>query len=73
MKKKTERPLFASAKINVKIIKSRGKEYKQRWIYCPSTLVDSGKWPFQDNEPVLFVIDEPRHRVVIQKITPEPV
>jgi len=64
---------FGTGKINVKIIKSRGKEYRQRWIYIPAQLVDSGKFPFKDGEPVLFVIDEKNNRVVIQKLTPQPV
>lgn len=63
---------LGTGKINVKIIKSRGKEYRQRWIYIPAKLVDSGKFPFKDDEQVVFVIDEKNNRVVIQKLTPQP-
>jgi hypothetical protein len=74
MRKKVERrQLFATGKINVKTIRSRGKEYHQRWIYIPAQLIDSGEWPFEDNEPVVFVIDEKHHRVVMQKLIPQPI
>ena len=76
MKRRAERgqpQVFAPGKINVKVIKSRGREYRQRWCYIPARLIDSGKFPFADDEPILFVIDEQNERLVIQKITPRPV
>lgn len=62
---------YAAGKINVKIIKSRGKQYFQRWIYVPSQLIDSGAFPFADNEPVLLVVDTKKEQVVIQKLRPQ--
>ena len=59
--------ISATGKINVKIITSRGKEYRQRWVYIPAELIDSGKFPFGDNEKVEFLIDEQKHRLVIAK------
>lgn len=66
---KEERP-FAPAKINVKTIRSKGHEYIQRWLYFPADLIDSGKFPFQDDEKVLLVIEG--DRVIIQKLLPRP-
>lgn len=70
-KQSEKKEIYAAGKINVKIIKSRGKVYKQRWIYAPAQLIDSGKFPFQDNEPVLLVIDEENEQVLIQKLRPQ--
>jgi hypothetical protein len=56
----------------VKIIKSRGKVYRQRWVYLPAQLIDAGDFPFHDNEPILVVVDAPKKRVILQKLTPQP-
>jgi hypothetical protein len=71
--KQTDRkpPSYAAGKINVKIIKSRGKTYKQRWVYVPAQLIDSGTFPFADNEPVLLVVDRKNEQVIIQKLRPQ--
>jgi hypothetical protein len=72
MKKKVE--IFAYGKVNVKIIKSKeyGKEYRQRWAYFPAELIESGKFPFEDNEKIVFRIDEKNSQVIIQKATLPP-
>lgn len=70
-KQKQQKMIYASGKINVKTIKSRGKTYKQRWAYIPARLIDSGKFPFEDDEPILFLIDEKNSQVIIQKLTPK--
>jgi hypothetical protein len=62
---------YAAGKINVKIIRSRGKEYRQRWVYVPAQLIDSGTFPFADNEPVLLVVDSRNEQVIIQKLRPQ--
>ena len=69
--KQTGKPIYAAGKINVKVIKSRGKVYKQRWVYVPAQLIDSGTFPFADNEPVLLVVDSRNEQVIIQKLRPQ--
>jgi hypothetical protein len=59
---------FAPTKINVKRITAKNHEYIQRWLYIPSRLVESGKFPFSDNEQVLLVIEG--NRVIIEKLRP---
>ena len=70
--RRAKKLVMATGKINVKRIESRGRTYFQKWLYIPAALVDSGRFPFEDNEPVLFVIDEKNNQVILQKITPKP-
>lgn len=70
-KRAEKQPSHAAGKINVKVIKSRGKVYKQRWVYVPAQLIDSGTFPFADNEQVLLVVDEKNEEVIIQKLRPQ--
>ena len=70
-KQSVKKPILAAGKINVKIIKSRGKVYKQRWVYVPAQLIDSGTFPFADNEQVLLVVDSRNEQVIIQKLRPQ--
>jgi len=62
---------YAPGKINVKIIKSHGREYRQRWIYVPAQLIDAGTFPFSDNEPVLLIVDKENDQVLIQHMRPQ--
>ena len=73
--KKRTKPtdLVATGKLNVKFIKSRGKVYTQRWLYIPAKLIDSGKFPFEADETVVFVLDEKRQQVILQKLRTQPV
>lgn len=70
-KQSVKKPIYAAGKINVKIIRSRGKVYKQRWVYVPAQLIDSGTFPFADNEQVLLVVDSRNEQVIIQKLRPQ--
>ena len=72
-KKKTEQQLVATGKLNIKYIRSRGKTYEQRWLYIPARLIDSGKFPFEANETVVFVLDEKRQQVILQKLRIQPI
>lgn len=63
-----EERIFASARINVKTIKSKGHVYTQRWVYLPGELFESGKFPFLDREKVVLVIEG--DRVIIEKLRP---
>jgi len=72
-KKKTNPSLVATGKLNVKFIKSNGKTYTQKWLYIPAKLVDSGKFPFEADETVVFIIDEQKQRVILQKLQTEPI
>jgi hypothetical protein len=77
MKKKAEGKqtgqIAATGKLNVKFIKSRGKTYEQKWLYVPAKLIDSGKFPFEANETVVFIIDEKKNQVVLQKLKTQPI
>jgi hypothetical protein len=67
-KRGNEERVFAPTTINVKKITAKGHQYRQRWIYLPSRLIESGQFPFRDGEQVLLVIDG--DRVVIEKLRP---
>ena len=70
MPKKRTKPtdLVATGKLNVKFIKSRGKIYSQKWLYIPAKLIDSGKFPFEADETVVFIVDPKKQQVILQKL-----
>jgi len=68
---KSQGRMFAEAKVNIKVVTSRGKRYSQNWVYLPAALIHNPKFPFAPDEQVLVVIDEKGQRLIIEKLRPQ--
>lgn len=64
--------MCAEAKVNIKVVTSRGKTYSQNWVYVPASVVHHPSFPFQPDEQVLVVIDAKGQRLVITKLLHPP-